>query len=150
MAYRDVIKIGDEILRKKCKEVKKFDEDLWILLDDMAESMYKTRGVGLAGPQIGVLKRIVVVDVNNMFLELINPAITHSEGSQVGEEGCLSVPNKRGIVDRPMVVTVAAQDRFGNKFTITGENLLARCLCHECDHLDGILYVDKMIEEIKE
>lgn len=149
MAYRQIVKIGDELLRKQSKVVKNFNENLWDLLDDMTESMFKFKGMGLAAPQIGVLKRVVVMDVNNMFLEFINPEIISTSGEAEDEEACLSVPNIRGIVKRPLTLTVKAQDRHGNNFSITCEKMLARCICHELDHLDGILFVDKMEREIK-
>lgn len=147
MAIRDVVQVGDETLRKHSKEVKVFDEKLEQLIDDMWATMYANNGMGFAAPQVGVLKRIVVMDVNNMRLELINPVIVHSEGCDIEEEGCLSCGKVRGKVERPMKVTVTAQDRYGYSFTITGEKYLARCLCHEIDHLDGILFIDKMIKK---
>lgn len=149
MAYRQIVKIGDELLRKQSKIVKNFNQNLWNLLDDMAESMFKFKGMGLAAPQIGVLKRVVVMDVNGMFLEFINPEIISTSGEEEDEEACLSVPNIRGIVKRPLNLTVKAQDRHGNNFSITCEKMLARCVCHELDHLDGVLFVDKMEREIK-
>ncbi len=149
MAYREIVKEGDSILRKKSKEVKIFDDKLEELLDDMASTMLKYNGVGIAGPQVGVLKRVVIVNINNLFLELVNPEIINQQGQTIEKEGCLSVPNVTGKVKRPKQVTVKAQDRYGNNFTITGENWLARCLCHEIDHLNGILFIDKMIKEEK-
>ena len=149
MAIRKVVQMGDELLRKKSKPVKIFDENLWNILDDMKETMYLNDGMGLAAPQIGILKRIVVMDVNNMFFELINPEILSQEGSDIEEEGCLSVGKFRANVKRPMTVTVRAQDRYGYTFTLTGEKYLARCICHEVDHLDGILFIDK-VENYKE
>ena len=150
MAIRNVVKVGDDLLRKKSKPVKNFDENLWDILDDMKETMYLNDGMGLAAPQIGILKRIVVMDVNNMFFELINPEILSQEGSDIEEEGCLSVGKFRANVKRPMTVTVRAQDRYGYTFTLTGEKYLARCICHEVDHLDGILFVDKVEKNYKE
>ena len=147
MAHRSIVKLGDDILRKKAKPVKVFDENLWELLDDMGETMFKANGVGLAAPQIGVLKRIVVMEVNNMYIEMINPVITETFGEQIDEEGCLSVGKVREYVKRPERVTVKAQDRFGNEFTLTGEKLLARCICHETDHLEGVLFIDKAIKD---
>ena len=149
MAIRKVVKIGDEILRKKCKTVTKFDKSLWELLDDMKETMYEFDGMGLAAPQVGVLKRVVVMEVNNMFYELVNPEIISQSGSDVEFEGCLSCGKKREEVERPMYVTVKAQDRYGYDITISGEKWLARCICHEVDHLDGILFVDKSIKSAK-
>ena len=150
MAIRNVItnEFEDETLRKKSKKVQKFDENLWELLDDMKETMRKNNGVGIAAVQVGVLKRAVIVEPNNMFLELINPEIVSIDGEDIDVEGCLSVSKKQGLVKRPMTVTVKAQDRYGYDFTITGEKYLARVLCHEIDHLDGILFVDKMIKEV--
>lgn len=148
MAIRKIVELGDPVLRKKSRRVDKFDKREWMLLKDMAETMYDAEGVGLAAPQVGILKRMVVIDIGEGLIELINPEIVSAEGSQVGPEGCLSVPGRRGRVDRPVKVTVAAQDRKGRDIEVTGEGLLARALCHEIDHLDGIVYVDKMIEEI--
>lgn len=148
MALRNVVKIGDNLLRKTSKKVEKFDENLWELLDDMAETMHKNNGMGLAAPQVGILRRIVVMEVNGAFFEMINPEITNrSMETFEDEEGCLSVPNKHGIVARPQKLTVKFQDRYGFWMTITGEDLFARCVCHEVDHLNGILFVDKMIKE---
>ncbi len=149
MAIRKVVKIGEEMLRKKSKPVKDFDEDLWQLLDDMRETMYKNDGMGLAAIQVGVLRRAVIIDVNGLFAELINPKIIKTEGEDIGEEGCLSVGKFQGRVARPMKVTVEAFDRYGYPFSITGEKLLARCLCHEIDHLDGVLFVDKSLDKDK-
>lgn len=144
MAVRKVVKIGDDILRKKSKRVVSFDDKLGELLDDMKETMYEYDGMGLAAPQVGVLKRVVIMDVNNNFYELINPEIIYTEGSDLEQEGCLSCGKQRDYVSRPMKVTVKAQDRYGYEFTLTGEKWLARCICHEVDHLDGILFVDKV------
>ena len=149
MAIRNVVKIGEENLRKKSKPVKDFDEGLWELLDDMKETMFHCDGMGLAAPQVGVLRRVVVMEVNNAFYELVNPEIIKTKGKDVEEEGCLSVGKFRGRVERPMTVTVKAQDRFGYEFTLTGEKWLARCICHEVDHLDGVLFVDKRIDKDK-
>lgn len=149
MAIRKVVKIGNEILRKKSKPVRSFDEDLWQLLDDMKETMYKNDGIGLAAIQVGVLRRVVVIDVNGLSAELVNPKIVKAEGEEIAEEGCLSVGTFSGRVARPYKVTVEAQDRYGQTFMITGEKLLARCLCHELDHLDGILFVDKSLDKDK-
>lgn len=146
MALREVVKVGDDVLRKTSKPVKIFDDRLEDLIDDMWETMYANNGMGLAAPQVGVLKRVVVMDVNNMRIELINPEIISSEGKDIEQEGCLSCGKVKGDVERPMTVTVRAQDRYGFYFTITGEKYLARCLCHEIDHLNGILFIDKMIK----
>lgn len=147
MALRKVVKIGEEILRKKSKPVKDFDEDLGQLLDDMRNTMNENDGMGLAAPQVGVLRRVIIVDVNNAFIELINPEIISQKGEDIEEEGCLSVGNFRGRVKRPYKITVQAYDRFGFPFTLTGEKWLARCICHEIDHLDGVLFVDKSLDK---
>ncbi len=145
MAIRKIREIGDPCLTKKCREVEAFDKKLHTLLDDMAETMTMANGVGLAAPQVGILRKAVVIDLGEEdgILELINPTIVHTEGSVTDVEGCLSVPGKAGEVTRPQKVTVKAFDRDGNEFRFTGEDLYARCICHECDHLDGILYVEK-------
>lgn len=145
---RKIVKLGDEVLRKISKPMEKFDLRLWLLLRDMADTMYKADGVGLAAPQVGILRRVVVIDIGEGLVELINPEIIAVEGEQAGPEGCLSVPGRRGHVVRPNKVTVKAVDRKGHPFEITGEGLMARALCHEIDHLDGIVYVDKMEYEI--
>ena len=133
MAIREIREKGDEILYKKCKAVVKFDEKLHILLDDMYETMQSRDGVGLAAPQVGILKRAVVIDVGDGKIELINPEIVEESGEQTGSEGCLSVPGVFGEVTRPNVVTVKAQDRDGKWFKITGKELLARAFCHEIE-----------------
>ena len=150
MALRKIVCIEDELLRKKSRPVDKFDEKLHKLLDDMAETMYDANGVGLAAPQIGILRRVVVIDVDdeNGLIELINPEIIAVEGEQEGPEGCLSKPGRQGFVRRPNKVTVRAQDRHGKWFELTGEGLLARAFCHEIDHLDGKLYIDVEDHEI--
>ena len=150
MAIRNVVQIGDEILRKKSKPVREFDEKLWELLDDMNETMLKNNGCGLAAVQVGVLRRAVVLDVNLMRIELVNPEIIDSFGEQIEKEGCLSVKNEYAYVKRPEEVTVKAQDRYGNEFVITGVDLLARAFCHEIDHLDGVLFTDKIVKDYKE
>ena len=144
MAIRKVLKMGDELLRKKSKVVVNFDDKLAQLLDDMKETMYAYDGMGLAAPQVGVLKRVVIMEVNNNFYELINPQIISQSGCDIEQEGCLSCGKQKDYVQRPMKVTVKAQDRFGYEFTLTGEKWLARCICHEVDHLDGILFLDKV------
>lgn len=145
MALRNVRLDGDEILRKKSREVEKIDEKILTLLDDMAETMYEKNGVGLAAPQIGVLKRLVVIDVDDENLyKMINPRIIKSSGEDIDEEGCLSVPERRGEVVRPSKVTVEYTDVNGELKVLEGEGLLARCICHELDHLDGILFIDKI------
>lgn len=150
MALREIRKKGDEVLYKTCKEVKEFDKKLAILLDDMYDTMEKSEGVGLAAPQVGILKRCVVIDIGEGRIELVNPKIIKEEGSQTGPEGCLSVPGEWGEVERPQKVTVEAFDRYGKKFTIQGEDLLARAFCHELDHLDGKLFLDKVIRFIED
>ena len=142
MALRTIRTIGDDILTKKCKEVKDMTPRMQTLVDDMFETMYETGGVGLAAPQVGVLRRIVVIDVDDHPITLVNPVITETSGEQTGSEGCLSVPGKAGEVTRPMKVTVKAFDREMNEFTLEGEELLARAICHELDHLEGKLYVN--------
>ena len=149
MATRKVVLVGDKSLRKVSKPVKEFDEGLWQLLDDMKSTMYANDGMGLAAPQVGVLRRIVVIDVNNMFVELINPEIISSEGKDIEQEGCLSIGSFRGRVERPYKITVKADDRYGYPFTLTGEKWLARCICHEVDHLNGILFIDKTLDKEK-
>ena len=149
MAIRKIVEMGtDDILRKHARRVDKFDKRLAVLLDDMADTMYEADGVGLAAPQVGILKRCVVIDVGEGLIELVNPEILWAEGEVVDVEGCLSVPGRRCTVARPEKVRVHAQDRKGRHIEVEGEGLLARCLCHELDHLDGVLYVDKMIEDV--
>ena len=143
MAKRNIVKIGDDVLRKICRTQLTFDEKLHQTLDDMAETMYDAEGVGLAAPQIGMLRRYCVIDVGDGIIELINPVITEmSEETQTGNEGCLSIPDRSEIITRPMRVSVRAQNRYGENITVTGEGLKARALCHEIDHLDGVLYID--------
>ncbi len=143
MAKLKIVKVGDEVLRKKCRPVEVINQRTLQLLDDMAETMRDAQGVGLAAPQVGVLRRIVVIEVEEgNLIELINPKIIAYAGEQDGTEGCLSVPNKWGTVKRPMHVTVRATNRHGEEFEITGSELLARAFCHEIDHLDGKLYID--------
>ena len=144
MAIRNIVTLGDDVLRKVCRTQLNFDDKLHTILDDMKDTMYKAEGVGLAAPQVGILRRFCIIDVGEGIIELINPVITETSGSQTGNEGCLSLPGKFDEVTRPMKVTVRAQDRFGKNFTVTGEGLLARALCHEIDHLDGVLYIDRV------
>ena len=144
MAIRQIVQIGEPVLRKKSKVVEKIDEKIIQLLDDMADTMYHADGVGLAAPQVGILKRVVVIDIGDGLLELINPEIIETSGEQTDDEGCLSVIGEAGAVKRPYTVKVRAFDRNGNLFEIVGEELLARAFCHEIDHLDGILFVDKI------
>jgi peptide deformylase len=148
MATRNIVTIGDEKLRKHSKPVTKFNLRLKILLKDLAETMYENDGAGLAAPQVGILKRVCVVDADGHLHELVNPEIVSREGEQTGPEGCLSVPGRAGAVTRAMKVVVKAQDANGDPIEVTGEGFLARALCHEIDHLDGVLYVDIMEHEI--
>lgn len=150
MALREIMKFGDDILRKKCRPVTAFDDKLATLLDDMVQTLSSADGVGLAAPQVGILRRAVVIDIRDGkgTLELVNPEIISSEGSQLGDEGCLSAPGEWCKVERPMRVTVKALDRTGKEFTVKGEGLLARALCHEVDHLDGILFIDRVKQDI--
>ena len=143
MAILNIVTSEDEVLRKKCRPVEKITPRTLTLLDDMLDTMRAANGVGLAAPQVGILRRIVIVDIGEGLIEMINPEIVATEGEQEGEEGCLSVPDEVGIVKRPNIVTVKATDRNGEPFTIRGEGLLARAFCHEIDHLDGIFYIDK-------
>ncbi len=143
MAIRSVVQVGDEVLRKRCFPVETFDEKLHALLDDMKDTVKREEGAGLAAPQVGVLRRAVVVDVPEGYFELINPVIIQQKGEQTGWEGCLSVRGKSGIVSRPMKVTLSYQDRFGEKKTVKAKGFFARAICHELDHLDGVLYIDK-------
>ena len=148
MATRKILTLGDESLRKVCKKQEKFDLRLAILLKDLADTMYKAEGVGLAAPQVGILRRVVVVDVSedqDELLELINPEILETSGSQIDDEGCLSLPGKYAPVERPNYAKVKYMDRNGDEYIIEGEALMARALCHEIDHLDGILYIDKAL-----
>ena len=143
MAIRNIREIGDSILTKTCRPVEKFDQKLHELLDDMKETLVQANGVGLAAPQIGILRRVVVVmDAEDNMVELVNPQIIASAGEQTGLEGCLSVPGKYGVVTRPATATVRAQDRDGNFFEMSGEGIVARCFCHELEHLDGHLFVE--------
>ena len=137
------------MLREVSRPVTNFDQRLWILLDDMAETMAKAQGVGLAGVQVGILRRVVVIDIGEGRMELINPEIIRASGSQVDSEGCLSFPGQYGLVDRPNQVTVRAQDRNGNWYEATGTGLLARAFCHEIDHLDGIVFKDKVSQMLE-
>lgn len=145
-----IVQIGDPILREKAIEVRRFNQNLWQLLDEMKETLYDADGVGLAAPQVGISKQVVIVDIGEGLIELINPKIIAAEGEEEDIEGCLSVPGRNGIVKRARKVTVAAQDRNGNCFTIDGEGLLARAFQHEIDHLRGVLYVDIMEREVEE
>ena len=146
MALRKIVVDDDSILRKHCRPVEEFDQRLHQLLDDMADTMYQANGVGLAAPQVGVLRRAVVVDVGDGLIELINPEIIKAEGEQTDAEGCLSYPEEYGLVTRPKKVKVKALDRFGNPFTVKGNDLLARAFCHEIDHLNGRVFKDLALE----
>lgn len=151
MATRKILTLGDETLRKQCKRQEKFDLRLRLLLKDLADTMYKAEGVGLAAPQVGILRRVAVVDVSeeqNELLEMVNPEIVAFEGSQTGREGCLSVPGRQAIVTRPMKVTLHAQDRDGSPYELEAEGFMARAICHELDHLDGGIYLDHMDREL--
>ncbi len=148
MAIRNIVKEGDEILRKKSRVVVKFDERLHTLLDDMAQTMYEAHGVGLAAPQVGILKRVVVIDVGDGLIELVNPVIIEAKGKNEGSEGCLSIPGEWGIVVRPNKVKVKAQNRYGEEIILKGTDLLARAFCHEIDHLEGILFKDLAIRMV--
>ena len=144
MGLRKILTDKDPALHKVCKPVTSFDAKLHKLLDDMAETMQEANGVGLAAPQVGILRRVVVVDVGDEILELVNPSLLETDGEQVGAEGCLSVPGRYGLVKRPYYAKVRAQDRFGEWFEVEGEELIGRCFCHELDHLDGIVYTEVM------
>ena len=144
MGLRKILTDKDSALHKVCKPVEKFDRKLHKLLDDMRETLEDANGVGLAAPQVGILRRVVIVDTGEEILELINPEILATDGEQVGAEGCLSVPGKYGLVKRPYWAKVRAQDRNGQWYEAEGEELIARCFCHELDHLDGIVYTQVM------
>ena len=144
MALRKILTDAEPALHKTCKPVTAFDEKLHTLLDDMRETLIESGGVGLAAPQVGILRRVVLVDVEEEILELINPTMVETDGEQIGAEGCLSVPGKYGLVKRPYYAKVRAQDRDGNWYEAEGEELIARCFCHELDHLDGIIYTEVM------
>ena len=144
MGLRKILTDKDPALHKVCKPVTAFDAKLHKLLDDMRETLIDSQGVGLAAPQIGILRRVVLVDTGEEIIELINPEMLETDGEQIGAEGCLSVPGKYGLVKRPYRAKVRAQDRNGDWFEAEGEELIARCFCHELDHLDGIVYTEKM------
>ena len=145
MAIRQIVNEGDSVLTKKCREVTKFDGRLATLIDDMIETLHLANGAGLAAPQVGVLRRVVIVDVGEGPIELVNPKIIAYSGEQETVEGCLSCPGEWGVTRRPSYVKVKAQDRNGNEFTVEGKELLAKAFCHEIDHLEGILYKQKAI-----
>lgn len=148
MALRTIRQMGDEVLAKKCREIKEVTPRIKELIEDMLETMYEANGVGLAAPQVGILKRLVVIDVGEGPIVLINPVIVETDGSQTGEEGCLSLPGKSGVVTRPNYVKVRAYDEDMQQYEIEGTELLARAFCHEIDHLDGHMYVEKVEGEL--
>ena len=148
MALRQIRTLGDPVLEKTCRKVTEMTPRLRELVDDMLETMYDQDGVGLAAPQVGVLRRIVVIDIGEGPMVLVNPVITETEGEQTGQEGCLSVPGKAGEVTRPEMVKVAAQDRDMQPFEFEAHELLARAVCHELDHLDGVMYVTRVNGEL--
>jgi len=155
MAIRQIVKEGDSVLSKKCRVVEKFDDKLATLIDDMVETMHRANGVGLAAPQVGILRRVVVIDIGEGVIELVNPKIIAYSGEQESLEGCLSCPGEWGITRRPDYVKVKAQDRNGKEFTVDGKELLAKAFCHELDHLDGVIFKQVAIrmltpEEIEE
>ena len=149
MAIRNIVKHGDDVLTKKCRTVEKFDERLETLIEDLFDTLYESGGAGLAAPQVGVMRRVAVIDIDDEPYELVNPEIIATEGEQTGAEGCLSYPGKFGIVTRPMKVRVKAQDRHGEWHEYEGEELLARAFCHEIDHLDGNMFMDLVTEWIE-
>lgn len=143
MAIRNIVRFGEDVLTKECRPVENFDRKLHQLLDDMQDTLYEANGAGLAAPQVGVLRQVCVIDVGDGLVELINPEIISVEGEQTGAEGCLSLPNEWGMVTRPQKVVVKAQNRKGKWFQKTAEDLFARCICHEVDHLHGTVFTDK-------
>lgn len=149
MALRNIVKFGDPILNKKSRPVEKFDDKLAILIDDMKDTMYHENGVGLAAVQVGMLRRVVVIDIGDGVMELVNPEITMAEGEQKDSEGCLSLPGKYGVTLRPNKVQVKAQDRNGKWHIYTGEGLKAKAFCHEIDHLEGVLFTSHVIGELE-
>lgn len=150
MALRKILTFDDDILHKVCRPVTKFDHRLHTLLNDMRQTLKSANGVGLAAPQVGILRRVVVVDTGEEMLELVNPKILETSGEQDGMEGCLSLPNRWGMVKRPNYVKLEAQDRNGNWFEVEGEELMARAFCHECDHLDGTVYTQRAYHMLTE
>ncbi len=149
MAIRNIVTLGDDVLTKKCRPVEKFDDRLKELIQDLFDTLYESGGVGLAAPQVGILRRVAVIDLEDDPIELVNPEIIYTEGSQTGTEGCLSNPGKFGIVTRPQKVKVRAQDRFGEWHEYTGEDLLARAFCHETEHLDGTMFMEHVTQWIE-
>ena len=151
MAIRNIVKLGDDTLRKRCKPVTKFDDKLHQLLDDMYETMTEANGVGLAAPQVGILRRIFIIETEETgLMEFINPEIVETHGKQTAQESCLSVMEQCGYVERPAVVKIKGNDRNGNEFEAVVKKLAARAVCHESDHLDGVLFIDKVIEDYEE
>lgn len=148
MAIRKIRELGDDILRKNCREVKEMTPKIRELIEDMYDTMYEAMGVGLAAPQVGILKRIVVIDADGTPYTMINPRILETDGTQEGSEGCLSVPGKAGMVTRPNYVKAEAWNEEMERYEIEGEGLLARAICHELDHLDGVMYVDRVEGEL--
>lgn len=148
MAIRNIVKEGDPVLTKICRPVERFDDKLAALLDDMYETMKNGEGVGLAAPQVGILRRIFVIDIGDGKQEFVNPKIIKTKGRQEGSEGCLSCPGEFGITERPMYVTVSALNRYGDQFTVNAEGLYAKAICHENDHLDGILFKEHIIKKL--
>ena len=144
MGIRKILTVEESALHKTCRPVGNFDKKLHKLLDDMRETLIDSEGVGLAAPQVGILRRVVLVDTGEEILELVNPTLLETDGEQVGAEGCLSVPGRYGLVKRPYYAKVRAQDRNGDWYEYEGEELIARCFCHELDHLDGIIYTEVM------
>ena len=144
MGLRKILTDQEPALHKVCKPITAFDKKLHKLLDDMRETLIDSNGVGLAAPQVGILRRVVIVDTGEEILELVNPTLVETDGEQVGPEGCLSVPGRYGLVKRPYWAKVRAQDRYGDWYEAEGEELIARCFCHELDHLDGIIYTEVM------
>lgn len=149
MAIRNILTERESLLHKTCRPVTEFNERLWTLLDDMAETLHKADGVGLAAPQVGILRRVFVMDVGDGLVEVINPEFVEKKGKQEDVEGCLSCPGEYGITRRPKYVKIKAQDRHGNEFFLEGEDLTARCICHESDHLDGILFKKHVIRMLE-
>ena len=145
MAVRKVVQVGDPVLRKKCEPITEFNEELWAILDDMKDTVKAEEGAGLAAPQIGLSMRMVVVDVEEGYYEFINPVMHSQKGEQQGWEGCLSVRGKSGVVNRPMMVKICYFDRFGERKTLQAKGFFARAICHEFDHLDGVLYIDRAV-----
>lgn len=150
MAIRNIVREGDPVLQKICRPVTEFNERLWQLLDDMGETLHSADGVGLAAPQVGVLRRVFIMDFGEGIIEAVNPEIVDRKGTQEEAEGCLSCPGEYGITRRPKRVKLKAQDRFGKFFYMNGEDLVARCMCHENDHLDGVLFKQHVIRMLED